>query len=630
MTTFHALVGRICFVMVLALLMAFAVTANITPPDASIELNQASWMPTLADGGPDYSKREIVERPNELRPLADERNPSWFQFEFELARIPKTPQAIYFPGFYAQIELTLNGRPLGMSGARDTRPERGWRMVRLFEIPREYLSVGSNKLLIRVAGFRAWTFGVPRIGAHDELQREYVMHLAGISIAPITVGAMMALLGLFVTALWIHQRGESLYGYFGVGTLLWGLHTIWSLVPYPPFPQPHERVLWTATYTFWVSLLVIFFLHYTGKPWRRFVRAMWIFGVTGFPMMYVASYFGAFGLASTAWRAGAILCVLAALVIVVRYVWRERRVDSILLMVTGTISAGFGVRDFLINLQPGILTPVWLVPYAGIAYMILFGWLLLGRFNRNIEALENVNLTLTERVAEKSRELADNFERLRAAEHQQSTLEERGRILRDMHDGLGAKLMISLRSLERGEIDHNAAADLVRECIDELRLTVDAYDQTDGDLAGLLANLRYRLGDRLKAAGLEVEWKVAETPPISVLVDGGRELMRIIQEALNNVLKHANATRVVFETALEGDRVRVSLRDNGRGFAPAIPATGTNATTASIAPMGHGLTNMRLRAEQLGATFQVIGNDQAGGTASGTEIRLYLPLHARV
>ena len=243
--------------------------------------------------------------------------------------------------------------------------------------------------------------------------------------------------------------------------------------------------------------------------------------------------------------------------------------------------------------------------------MALFGWLLLGRFNRNIDSLERVNETLNERVADKTRELADNFERLRKAERQQSMLEERSRLLRDMHDGLGSKLMISLRSLERGEIGNQAAADLVRDCIDELRLTVDAYDQTDGDLAGLLANLRYRLGDRLKVAGLEVEWKVAETPPLAVLEKGGRELMRIIQEALNNILKHAHATRVVFETSVEGDHVRVSLRDNGRGFA---------ATAGTEGAVGHGLANMRLRAEKLGATLQFIG------APTGTEVRMRLPL----
>ena len=342
---------------------------------------------------------------------------------------------------------------------------------------------------------------------------------------------------------------------------------------------------------------------------------MWLLARLWFPVFYIADYAGVFPLASAIWRGTAVLCVLAGLVIVTRFAWYERRVDSVLLLITAGISAAFGVRDFIVAQTPTSLNPVWLVPYAGVAYMALFGWLLLGRFNRNIDSLERVNETLNERVADKTRELADNFERLRKAERQQSMLEERSRLLRDMHDGLGSKLMISLRSLERGEIGNQAAADLVRDCIDELRLTVDAYDQTDGDLAGLLANLRYRLGDRLKVAGLEVEWKVAETPPLAVLEKGGRELMRIIQEALNNILKHAHATRVVFETSVDGDHVRVSLRDNGRGFA---------ATAGTEGAVGHGLANMRLRAEKLGADFQVASD------ASGTEIRLTLPVQSRL
>lgn len=606
------------------LLGMFAWIVHAASQNGLIELKKPTWMPMLADGRPDYSRSEALAQPDALHPLGEDRNPSWYQYEFVLDHVPQDLQAIYFPGFYAQLELTLNGRALAVSGPRDARPERGWRMARLFEIPREYLSAGTNTLLIRVGGYRAWTFGLPQVGAFDLLQREYIKRIVGTSIAPITIGAMMTLLGLFVTALWIHKRRESLYGYFGVASLLWGLHTIWSLIPYPPFPQPHERVIWTGMYTFWVSLLVIFFLRYTGKQWTRFVRGMWYFAVAGFPVLYAASYFNAFGLASAVGRGFAILCVLAALAIVIRYTWQERRTDSLLLAATGIISAGFGIRDFLVTLAPGTLTPIWLVPYAGIAYMVLFGWLLVGRFNRNIESLENINETLTMRVAEKTRELGDNFERLREAEHQQNTLEERARILRDMHDGLGAKLMVSLRALERGEIDKQGAAELVRDCIDELRLTVDAYDQTDGDLAGILANLRYRLGDRLKAAGLDVEWKVASTPPVPVLEKGGRELMRIIQEALNNVLKHANATRVVFETALEGSHVRVSLKDNGRGL-----ASSENGTLHDVAT-GHGVTNMRLRAQLLGARFSIVGSGAEDGMGmSGTEVSVYLPLTGR-
>jgi signal transduction histidine kinase len=601
-----------------ACLFAAASCTMTLVPEEQIVLKNIVWMPMLSDGTPDFSKREAVETPPGIHPLGEDRNPSWFQYEFELSRVPQAVQAIYFPGFYAQLELTLNGHMLATSGPRNAIPARGWRMQRLFEIPSEFLTAGTNTLLIRIGGSRAWTFGLPRIGTRDQLHRDYVMRLASTSVAPITIGVMMALLGLFVTILWIHQRSESLYGYFGVGTLLWGLHTVWSLIPYPPFPQPHERVIWTAMYTFWVSLLVIFFLRYTGKKWLRFTHGMWTFGLLGFPVLYAAAYSGAFGLASTIWRGVAVLSVLAALAITIRHAWDARRGDSILLMLTGIISAGFGVRDFLVALKTTTITPVWLVPYAGIAYMVLFGWLLVGRFNRNVESLENVYESLTARVAEKTRELADNFERLREAERQQSRLEERGRILRDMHDGLGTKLMISLRSLERGEIDNQAAAALVRDCIDELRLTVDAYDQTDGDLAGLLANLRYRLGDRLNAAGLEVEWKVAETPPIPVLERGGRELMRIIQEALNNVLKHARATKVIFETALEGDSVRVSLTDNGRGIT-------TNSDT-NHSP-GHGLTDMRVRVEQLGGTLRVFNlGAQSDATVSGTEVRLRLPL----
>ena len=233
--------------------------------------------------------------------------------------------------------------------------------------------------------------------------------------------------------------------------------------------------------------------------------------------------------------------------------------------------------------------------------------------SRGLDALEQSHETLNQRVAEKSHELGVNHERLRQIEQQQAALEERSHILRDMHDGLGTKLMISLRSLERGEIDSDKAAAVVRECIDELRLIVDASGQTDGDIAGLLANLRYRLGERLQRAGLAIEWRVTDTPPVPALTGGnGQELMHIVQACLNNILQHANASAITFETQYLTDdkNVVLSIRDNGRGF-DAFAAT-------NIAD--HGIANMRMRAERLGAMLAVIS------APTGSEIRLTFPL----
>lgn len=593
------------------LCMLFALAARAQP----VEVNRAIWMPEAADGTPDRSRAQPVQLPDDLIERREAGSPSWYLIGFTLPSLPAASQSIYLPAVYAQLHLTLNGHALGTTGSIGERIPRSWRVTRIFDVPRDYLEAGENQLLIRAGGEGLWTFAPPLIGNADQLHSAYSQKIIATAAAPLAIGAMVSLLGVFVLVLWIHRRGEALYGYFGAANLMWGLHTAWNLLPFSVFPHPHNQVLWTATYAFWVSLLVIFFVRYTGRPYIRFVRFMWGFGLAGYPMLYAAQALGHFDLASGLWRGVSIFFVLAGLAIVTRFAWQRRRVDSLLLMATGAVSASFAVRDWWIAQQGSTLNPVWLVPYAGLAFLLLFGWLLASRFNRDIEALERANETLNQRVAEKSRELAQNHERLTRIEQQQAALEERGRILRDMHDGIGTKLMISLRSLERGEMDSPAAAELMHECIDELRLTVDASDQTDGDVAGLLANLRYRLADRLQKAGLQIDWRVGDTPLVPSLTgSAGRELLRIVQECLSNTLKHAGASAVQFETTHDAstNEVVVLIRDNGSGF-----------DVESARGAGHGLNNIRLRAQRMGARLAV------SSSAAGTEVRVAFSLGAQ-
>ena len=89
------------------------------------------------------------------------------------------------------------------------------------------------------------------------------------------------------------------------------------------------------------------------------------------------------------------------------------------------------------------------------------------------------------------------------------------------------------------------------------------------------------------------------------------ELIRIVQEALTNVRKHADAT-VVRVTVSTDDHLRITIIDNGRGFHP------------EEAPAGFGLESMRQRAEVIGARLSVTSSPQ-----DGSRVELVMPLNGR-
>ena len=230
------------------------------------------------------------------------------------------------------------------------------------------------------------------------------------------------------------------------------------------------------------------------------------------------------------------------------------------------------------------------------------------RFARSVNQYEKLNAELEQRVAQKHAELEQNYRRMHALEQQQAIVAERSRIMSDMHDGIGAQLMSALTQVEQGQMSAAEVAQALRECLDDLRLAVDSLEPTENDLLAVLGNLRYRLEPRLKKCGIELDWQVTEVPKLVCLNPKNvLHILRILQEAFTNVLKHAHASLISVETGLDGsNRVFIRVRDNGNGFA------GDRK--------GRGLDNMLRRAQTVGGDLNI----QASPT--GTTLNLLLPV----
>lgn len=193
-------------------------------------------------------------------------------------------------------------------------------------------------------------------------------------------------------------------------------------------------------------------------------------------------------------------------------------------------------------------------------------------------------------------------------------LDEKIALIRSLHEGLGSTLMSTLVALERGAMPPADVLDVLRECIDDSRIVIDSLEPIGHDVVVLLATVRHRLGPRLRAAGLNMHWEVQDLPLLTWLGPSqALQVMRIVQEALTNVLKHARADNVRIATSQNTDaagiaRVVIEIEDDGIGFDTA--ASGK----------GRGLSNLKSRAQLLDATVAV--ESEPG---KGTRLTLTMP-----
>jgi two-component system, NarL family, sensor histidine kinase UhpB len=197
--------------------------------------------------------------------------------------------------------------------------------------------------------------------------------------------------------------------------------------------------------------------------------------------------------------------------------------------------------------------------------------------------------------------------------------DERLRIARELHDGIGQTLTAVAMQAERAadsppEVGQAALAEIpaaIRHSIDAVRriareLRPEALD--DLGLANALIWLCRRMGDN-SAIRIEPELHLGDglpsIPPETELV-----IYRVAQESLTNAVRHADASKITLSLAAVDDRVTLLVRDDGRGIDG--PVSGDTA----------GVSGMRERAMLIGAEIAIRSRPGAG-----TEVQLDVPLH---
>lgn len=295
--------------------------------------------------------------------------------------------------------------------------------------------------------------------------------------------------------------------------------------------------------------------------------------------------------------------------------WREREKAGMLLALISLSGIPLGIHDMMMHGYRISVEHVYLLPLAQIGFFVVFAFIILQRYLNGIEHLEHSRELLTQRLQQRETELADSYAKLREIEQRDLLSRERQRLMQDMHDGLGGALVGMMRMVDRGDVQSERLKTALQDSIDELRLTIDSLEPVGSDISVLLAGLRFRLQPRLEAAGMQLRWQPEALPPVPWLTPGyAMHLIRIVQEAVTNIVKHAGASEIVFATHADATHARICISDNGNGFAG---EDGDNG--------GKGLRNMRYRAEQLSAVlhWQKITD---GGRVQGTQFTLELPL----
>lgn len=210
------------------------------------------------------------------------------------------------------------------------------------------------------------------------------------------------------------------------------------------------------------------------------------------------------------------------------------------------------------------------------------------------------------------------------AERIAAARKERDLLCRDLHDGVSGSLSMIAQSIDQSRIlidqrmdSHKFSAPLnrIRMALTNAQYAIEdilwlARPENE-ELRALVGRLRVRVCERLRSQGIECQPNFPMPVP-DILIAGSiaKMLLQIVNECLNNIEKHAQATKVIVALAATRDELRLTIADNGRGF-----------SSESENHSGRGLQNLKNRAEEVGGVLLILAE-----LGEGTEIQLTVPL----
>ena len=483
---------------------------------------------------------------------------------------------------------------------------------RTYRIPQTALKPGRNQLdfiLVRDAGTPFFSAKAPALGEYETIRKSYSYFQYSLnSYLTMSQGIGFAA-ALLAFVLWLRSDRNPAIFWMTLLCLAWAMRILHHREAYP-FLQGKERIdfLYLCVNLVPVALLN-FANHWTGQPNRWITRV----SVGGYvlTMLAVVSIVGfdLYQKIDTADRVSMAFLLFVAIATISifgnHYARRQehRHWEAATFILCATliaydaatawfdISYGDHVKRALPILLLGFVAPF----FAGNV--------------RLFRSMSEFNALLAAQLAERTAELEVAHKHERELAREQAFSQERQRIMRDMHDGLGSQLMSMLLSARRGKLEPQRMTEGIQSVVDEMRLMIDSMDSVGESLSVALTTFHARVQSRIETAGFKLNWSdqtggsFPEYGPREVL-----QIFRILQEAVNNAVKHGASPIEVLIFAYPDPAypVRITVADHGVGM-------------TEKRGRGRGLSNMTARAEAIGARFSIINS------SSGLSVQLELP-----
>ncbi len=358
---------------------------------------------------------------------------------------------------------------------------------------------------------------------------------------------------------------------------------------YDPLPHTVWTILWVSAVFAYLFAMIRVFGIWTGMRARRTETVFVITAIGGMALH--------FGLPKHLWPGIETVIALTALaagfpviVQLVRNALANKRMKDAILLAIGVASFSIGLletADLTGILGPNFRGTPQLVPLFGVIAIVT---VLMSQLLHSRAEAKALMLQLRAQVRDRTTQLTEKSAQVENLVAERARDLERERIMLDLHDGIGGQLVSMLAYLGRQPDADPIIRDGMENALSDLAIMMDSLESTQS-VTSLLGSLRDRIEPMLLKHGITFDWQIQHEPDLHMTGPAmNLSLMRIVQEAITNIIKHAQASQI----RVECDTHHIAIIDNGKGFASEPPPD-----------TGRGLKSMRRRAAEIGGTLTV-------------------------
>ncbi|WP_296556762.1 ATP-binding protein [Pigmentiphaga sp.] len=579
------LIAWILLVAITAAIGALPHLVDTSPPQGTLAITDARF---IQEG---ESPEQAVSLPHHWMPeTLYELTTGSYRLSFHVPDVPGESMFLFIPAVRHRVEAWVNGRRA--DAAPDTvwsAPTSGYSF--LARIPDGAIQAGDNEILLRQTRKIGWLPGrlsQVSVGTAAAVMPAYQLSNFLIEEVRAMTFALHIALTLGIASIWTARRHDPVFGWLAAMSIT-SILIVLTQSPHAALGTLEQ--FQSISLVSAVGLMAIgMALAIVGRRRPRqllpaviaapaFLLVLGQTGLVPFPVI---------GLLSACITLSAY--VVAAGILAHQFT-QNRNWDAAIMVVPCVLTAWFGVHDVLV-VTGRYDDPFLLASYARTLMLLAIMVILMGRLARSLNSLDHANDTLRQKLATREAELGLAHEKEKVHANQMVREQERQRLMRDLHDGMSGHLVAIIALSERNPEGGQAIERAARAALDDLRLVVHSLDLGDGDLGVALAAFRERLEPQLRRLGIAFHWSTEKLPAVTgVTPQNALSVLRILQEAVTNAIRHGPARRLSIEGGTTGDGM-ATLRVSNDGGRP------------RLAGAGNGLRNMQRRARELGGRVE--------------------------